>query len=107
MLLVQASSPTPTPFINETSFPMAKVGNISILMNVITPLLMGGGAILFLIILFQAAFKWLTSEGKPEELAKAQKTLIWGIVGFVIVISAYTLVKIIAMALNVSNQILP
>jgi|GEM_PF-1279493 len=102
MLLAQAS--TPTPFINETSFPTARIGNISTLLNVIIPLLSLGAGLLFLIVTFQAAFKYLTSEGKAEEIAKAQKTIIWGVVGLVVVISAYILVKIISMILNIQGQ---
>ena len=103
--MLLASADTPTPFVNATSFPAARIVDISTLLSVIIPLLTLGGGLLFFVIILQAAFKYLTSEGKPEEIAKAQKTLIWAIIGLVVVICAYTFVKIIAMILNIQGQL--
>lgn len=89
----------------DVEFAPAKFTNIASLINIILPFLMGGAALIFLAMALFGAFTWLTSGGNSENLAKANKTFINAIIGFVIVVFAYALTKIIGYVLNV--QILP
>lgn len=91
--------------INPTSFPAARIATIGTLLNVIIPLITIGASLMFLFMMIRAAFTWLTSGGKPENLAKAQKMFIWAIVGFVVVLAAFALTKLIGMIFNVNTYI--
>jgi len=94
--------PTITSFINPTSFAPAKFINIGVIYNLITPLLMIGAAILFLVTIISAAFTYLTAGGNAENIKKAQKSLMFAIIGLVFVISAYLIMKIIAFVFNLT-----
>jgi len=95
--------PTITPFINPTTFPAAKFANLGIILNLLLPLTGVGAVIIFLIMILQAAFTILTGEGKSDNIAKAQKTLMFAIIGLVIVISAFVIVRLIGVMFNIQN----
>jgi len=92
--------PTITSFINPTSFAPGKFINVAIIYNLITPLLMIGALILFLVTIVSAAFTYLTAGGNAENIKKAQKSLMFAIIGLVFVVSAYLIMKIIAFVFN-------
>lgn len=94
--------PTITPFINPTSFAPAKFMNIGIIYSLIAPLLMVGAAILFLVTIISAAFTYFTAGGNSENIKKAQKSLMFAILGLVFVISAYLIMKLIAFVFNLT-----
>jgi hypothetical protein len=87
--------------IDQNTFAPAKFMDIASLFNLILPIIMVGGALIFFVMLLQAAFMWLTSEGKPESILKAQKALIFAVIGLIVFISAFMIVKIIGIILNV------
>jgi len=89
--------------INPNNFAPAKITNIATLMKIILPLLMTGAALFFLIILFQAAFKILTAGGNKEIVAKSQKTISFAVLGLIIIVSSFLLVRIIAKILQIES----
>lgn len=100
MLLAQVD------FSQEGTFAPAKISSVSTLMNVILPLMTLGAAILFLSMCLYGAFLILTGGDTPEKLKKGQQTLIFAIIGLVIVLAAFIIVKLIGLVLGVNN-ILP
>ncbi|MDP2736340.1 MAG: TrbC/VirB2 family protein [bacterium] len=56
--------------------------------------------ILALIIILYAGFKWMTSGGNEESVGSAKKMLVAGVIGLVIILSAY------ALATFIINQII-
>ncbi|CAN5161020.1 hypothetical protein BH09PAT2_BH09PAT2_01870 [soil metagenome] len=58
---------------------------------------------LILIVLFImfviGSFKWLTSLGDPEKVSSAQGTFKWAIIGLVVYVSAYLILRIIDVLL--------
>ncbi len=94
-------SPTPTPFINPTTFPAAKFANLAVIINLIVPIIMVGAAVMFLFMLVSAAFSIITGEGKPEALAKATKTASFAVLGLAVVLSAFIIVKLIGVILKI------
>lgn len=58
---------------------------------------------LILIVLFImfviGSFKWLTSLGDPEKVSSAQNTFKWAIIGLVVYVSAYLILRIIDVLL--------
>lgn len=98
-------TPTLTPFINPTTFPAAKFSDLGKILNIFLPLSGVLAAILFLIMILQAAFTIFTGEGKPDKVEKAVKTLMFALIGLVIVISAFIIVKLISVVFNIQNVI--
>jgi hypothetical protein len=88
-------------------FPPAQFANVASLVNIFSPILITGGAILFLVMIIRAGFDVLTAEGKPEKLQQAQKTFMYSIFGLLIVISSYLIVKLLGVILNIQNELKP
>ena len=88
--------------INENTFPAARIATFANLLNVIIPLLIVGAAVLLLVMLLYGAFKWLTAGGTSENIAKAQKIISFAILGLVVVIMSFILVKVISIIFNIS-----
>jgi hypothetical protein len=87
--------------INQNNFAPAKITNFATILNVVLPLLQAGAALLFLAMLLQAGFTWITAGDKAENLAKAQKKIIFAVLGLVIVVFSYLFVKIIGYMLKI------
>jgi heme A synthase len=66
---------------------------------------MTAGAIFFLAMLIYAAITFTTAGGNAEKTKKAQKILFSSIIGLVIVISAFLIVKIIEYVLQINLPI--
>lgn len=64
-------------------------GGINTLINFF--ILMAGGILMFFIII--GGYQYLTSLGNPEQAQKAKTTLTWAIIGFIIVVTAYLVVR--------------
>lgn len=88
--------------INESNFPPAKISNLGTILNVLLPLLQVGAALIFLVMLLQAAFTWITAGDKSENLSKAQKQIVFAIIGLLIVVFSFIFVKVIAYFLQVN-----
>lgn len=99
-MLIADVPPTVTPFINPTSFAPANFINIEVIYRLITPLLMIGAAILFLATIISAAFTYINADGNPENIKKAQKSMMFAVLGLLLVVSAYLITKIFAFIFN-------
>jgi len=51
--------------------------------------------VIFLILAIYGGFKWMTAAGNEESVEKAKKTITNAILGLVIVLAAYAIVKFI------------
>jgi hypothetical protein len=85
-----------------TIFPPARFANIGSFLNLIIPLLMSAAAIIFLFMLLWGGYAILTASGDPEKLKKAQKIFQFAIVGFVIIICSYLIVKIFGVIFRIN-----
>lgn len=97
---------SPTPIVNATTFPvMNNFKDISSVVNLITPLLSTGAAILFLGMLFYAGYVILTAGGSAENYQKAQKIATFAVIGLLIVVLAYVIVRLLSYLLGVQSLI--
>ena len=80
--------------------PLPKVANtvasqsntVAVVLN-LTFVILGSVAVLIMVL---AGFRYITSSGKPEELAKAKDTIIYAAVGIIVCIMAVTIVSFVA-----------
>jgi hypothetical protein len=81
--------------------PIAKFGSITDLVNLILPIMMIGGGFITLSMLLLGAYRYITSEGNPEKISKAQSVIIYSIIGLFLIVSSYIITKIIGTIFNV------
>jgi hypothetical protein len=56
------------------------------------------GAVVFLMVIY-GGILWLTSMGNPEQVNKGKRVLIWAILGFAVIASAYVITDAIVNAI--------
>ena len=81
--------------------PVAKFDSITSLVNLIIPIMMIIGGIITLTMLLLGTYKYLTSEGNPEKISKAQSVLLYAIIGLFLIVSSFVFTKIIGFVLKV------
>jgi len=59
------------------------------------------GLIVFLFLIY-GGYKYMTSQGDPKSIQSAQQTLTYAVIGFLVMFSAYFVVKFFGLALNLS-----
>jgi len=89
-----------------TIFPPSRsFNNIGSVTTLLLRLLMLFAAIGFLVMSLYGGFSWITSGGDPKNLEKSQKIFTSAIVGLVIVVVSYILVKLIGAILNIQTPL--
>ena len=91
--------------IDSTTFPAAKFSNIGTVLNIALPLTMAGAAMIFLAMTLMAAFNIITHGDNPDALKKVYSSLIFSVVGILIVMSSYLVVRVIGGIIGA--QLLP
>ena len=79
--------------------------NIGAVTTLLLRLLMLAAALGFLVMSLYGGFSWITSGGDPKNLEKSQKIFTSAIVGLVIVVVSYILVKLIGAMLNIPTPL--
>ena len=74
-------------------------GIVSVLVNFLLPI----AGLIFLLILISSGFKMMTSAGDPKRIASARSGLTTGLVGFIIIFTAFWLVQIIGSILGLTD----
>ena len=64
-----------------------------IINGVLVPVLF---AVAFIVFLYGIAKAYIFSQGEPEEISKGHKLILWGIIAFVVMISLWGLVNVVA-----------
>lgn len=81
--------------------PIAKFSNLGTILNLVIPILMLGAAILLLFMLIAGGFTILTAGKDPEKIQKAKRTFTFAIIGLIIIISSFLIVKLIGTILKI------
>lgn len=76
---------------------------ISILMSVLFPF----GALLLFIMVVYAGFTFMNARGNAQDVAKAQNIIINALIGFVLLVIAFFIVRIAALIFGFEGGILP
>lgn len=72
--------------------------------NVAVPLLF---AIAFIVFLYGIARAYIFSSGEPEEVQKGHKLILWGLIAFVVMISVWGLVNVVANTFGLGGYYAP
>jgi len=90
MALAYTSVPQPTGNINSVD------AMVSSILNVVWPIFIGLAVIMIII----SGFLFLTSSGDAEKVKTARTALIWAVIGIVVAIVAYSIPKIVQIAIG-------
>ena len=64
-------------------------------------------AIAFIVFLYGVFVKYIWSHGDPEKTSEGHKLILWGIVGFVVMISLWGLVNVVANTFGLAGFVAP
>ncbi|MFH0773721.1 MAG: hypothetical protein V1922_05425 [bacterium] len=82
--------------------PIAKFDSITTFVNLVLPIMMIMGGLVTLSMLILGAYRYITSEGNPEKISKAQSVFIYAVLGLFLVVASFILTKIIGYVLKVN-----
>ncbi len=88
--------------INPTTFPPSRFANLASVLSLVIPLLTLGGAIIFLAMLLFGGFTIITAEGNQENITNARKIITFAVIGLVVIIFSFLIVKLIGIVLNIN-----
>ncbi len=77
---------------------------LAIINSVLVPLLF---AIAFLVFLFGVADAYIFSRGDPAKTERGHKLILWGIIGFVVMVSLWGLVNVVANTFGLAGYSAP
>lgn len=82
--------------------PLAKFKDIGTIINPIVSLLFIGAGLVFFVMFLYGAITVITAGGNADQFKKAQKTFQYSIIGLVIVIVSYLIVRLIGVVFNIN-----
>jgi hypothetical protein len=87
------SNTTELDAMTQTTKNAANLGDMSVgqLVAQIIQVALGFLAIIFLILIIMAGFKWMTAGGNEEQIKKSTATIKAAVIGLVVVLAAYTI----------------
>jgi len=88
-------------FSNTDLNPIAKFDSVTTLVNLIVPIMMLVGGVITLTMLLLGAYRYLTSEGNPEKISKAQNVIWYAVIGLFLIVASFILTRIIGYVLKV------
>jgi hypothetical protein len=84
---------------------LSRFQSISSLLNILVPLLLSVGALLFLITLLYATFIIITAGGDPEKFKKAKTMFAYAIIGMLLLAASFLVTRLISFFFNVQVPI--
>lgn len=80
--------------------------NIASVINNVVPFVIALAGIILFLILMWGGFDYVTSEGSPEKLKKANAKITAGVIGFVLLILSFLITRILAYVFGIGQGII-
>jgi len=82
------------------------LANISIqqLIGRIIQYLLGFSGVIALVMFIYGGLSWMTAQGNQEKLTKAKNTLVWSVIGLILIFSSYALAKFVIDTLEAAGR---
>lgn len=81
------------------------INNISDIVNKIMPVIMTAAGIILFFVLVWGGYNYMMSQGNPEKIKGAQAKITTGIIGFILLIAAYAIVKLLSTVFGLGQGI--
>ena len=78
--------------------------NIQTLIGTIIKAVLGVVGSLALVMFIYGGLLWMTAAGNTERVEKGKKTIVWAVLGLVVIFTSYALVKFILLAIGVQDK---
>jgi hypothetical protein len=90
----------------NSSSGLAGIGQqiISLINTVLVPLIF---AVAFIVFLYGVAKTYIFSNGEPGEVEKGHKIILWGLIGFFVMLSVWGLVNLVANTFGLNTATAP
>lgn len=86
--------------------PLVGINNLSDIVNKVVAFLIPLGGIILLFVMIWGGYDFMMSRGQPEKIKSAQAKITTGIIGFVLLVFAYVITKLLATIFGVGEGIL-
>lgn len=86
--------------------PLVGITNLADVINRVIDFLIPIGGIILLFVMIWGGYDYLMSAGQPEKLKNAKGKITTGIIGFVLLVFSYIIVKLIAKIFGLDSGIL-
>lgn len=86
-------------------FPASRFANINTIVGILAPTLTIGAVVIFGAMLMWAGYTVITAGGEPEKVQQAQQTATSAIIGLLIVVTAFLVVRLLAFIFNIQLPI--
>ena len=100
LLWLVTITPGITPISCDTFAP-ACITNITTLSNLLVPLIYIVAALVLLGIFIAAAFGYVHAQGDPTAIKKAQQSMSYAVLGIIVVILAFVIVKVVTFIFDI------
>ena len=81
--------------------PAARFTDVSSILNIVMPLFIGGAGLVFFITLLIGALTIITAGGNSERFQTGKKRITFSIMGLIMVISSYFIVKLVEIIFGI------
>ena len=88
---------------NEIKGPLVGINTLADVVNRLITFIVPVGGVILLLVLIWGGYDYMMSGGAPDKLKSAQAKLTTAIIGFVLLITSYILVKVITMIFGISG----
>lgn len=72
-----------------------QLSDLTIVFANVTSVISALAGFTLLIVLIRGGISYMTAQGDPKALAQARNSLTWGVIGFIVILAAYTIISII------------
>lgn len=86
---------------DTTVNPAARFTDVSSILNIVMPLFIGGAGLIFFITLLIGALTIITAGGNIERFQTGKKRITFSIMGLIMVISSYFIVKLVEIIFGI------
>ena len=87
-------------FANPAVNPTAKFGDVSVLINLILPILTASAGLFAFAYMLYGAYTWITASGDPKKLEDARKTITYAVFGVLFVVISFVLVRVVMFVMG-------
>lgn len=87
---------------NTAVNPGAQFDNVASILNIVIPLLFAGAGLIFFITLLIGALTIITAGGNSEKFQAGKKRITFSVMGLIMIISSYFIIKIVEIIFNVN-----
>lgn len=86
--------------------PLKGIDSITSVINVVLPFIYGLAGLLLFLYLAWGGYDFLLSQGSPEKVKSGQAKITAAIVGFILLVLSYLIVKVVSQVLGFSTSFL-